>query len=389
MIALETLSGRLTDLDAHEWVPFDRVGEVFGERGAQVIKSSPNFSDRSAYNMGYEYTADLLDSTEITPTTVWEVKGSAAPGAYDFDRRPAVLDAMGIDRQLVFPGMALVAQIHAQGGLLKSTSEAERAIGWGGIDAHNEWAASVTSRYDRLRVVGILPVGKPGLSPTDLAAEAARLIKSGIKAIQIDSGTPPAGVSPADGGLDRFYATLAEANVPLVIHPPAGLGFIDGAWLRTDAWFIGEQSQWMGASNMIAMMVLGGVFQRHPALRFAAIELGAQWFGPLADAMDNYVERDRRPHRPVGYPFLDGKLKEKPSDFLARNVRVTPYLWERTLAMFERYPHLQDCYCFSSDYPHGEGGPWANTQFYDEIKSLGDKVIEKFFVTNGELILPT
>jgi predicted TIM-barrel fold metal-dependent hydrolase len=389
MATLETMHGRVMDLDSHEMVPFDRVEEVFGKRGIDMLMTSANFSNRDTYNQGYAFTEDLRDSTPITQQTTWETKGSAAPGVSDFDRRPAVLDAMGINRQLVFPGMGLVAMVQAQGGLLSVTSEAGLKAAWAALDAHNEWAAGVTNKYDRLRVVGVVPTVKPGVTADSITKEAARQIKTGIKAVMIDSSRPPAGVSPAHTSLDAFYATLAEANVPLIIHPPAGLGFMHQDWPRADPWTTAAQSHWMAADNFIRSLVLGGVFERHPSLRFGAIELGAEWFGPMADAIDHQiVDKHKRPHRPGGYPLIEGGLKMKPSEYLARNVRVTPYLWERTDEMLQDYPHLQDCYCFSSDYPHGEGGPWANKQFFDEIKSLGDKAVEKFFVTNAELILP-
>ena len=38
--------------------------------------------------------------------------------------------------------------------------------------------------------------------------------------------------------------------------------------------------------NYVAAMVLGGVFERHPHLRFGVIELSASWIGPLAERLD-------------------------------------------------------------------------------------------------------
>src|SRR3974390_547850 len=156
MLTLDAIKGRMLDLDSHEWVPLARVGEVFGKRGLDVINASPNFANPIPYNQGWPTEPAFTDIGPITQKIVWETKGSTAPGAMDFNRRPEVLDTMGIKRQLVFPGMATVAMIHAQGGVLEASTDEQRRIGWAGIDAHNEWAASVTRKFDRLRVAGII-----------------------------------------------------------------------------------------------------------------------------------------------------------------------------------------------------------------------------------------
>jgi predicted TIM-barrel fold metal-dependent hydrolase len=49
---------------------------------------------------------------------------------------------------------------------------------------------------------------------------------------------------------------------------------------------------------------------------------------------------------------------------------------------------LEDVYCFASDYPHVEGGKKPVEKFAASLEHLGSRVMEKFFVTNGELLLP-
>ena len=72
------------------------------------------------------------------------------------------------------------------------------------IAAHNEWAADLTKQHsDRLRLVGIL--GTEDATPESLVEEARRLIDSGLRAIYIPSGVPPAAsvtpCSPRNGGV--------------------------------------------------------------------------------------------------------------------------------------------------------------------------------------------
>ena len=61
---------------------------------------------------------------------------------------------------------------------------------------------------------------------------------------------------------------------------------------------------------------------------------------------------------------------------------------KEALVFIERYPQLVDVYCYSSDYPHSEGGVDAMQGFYRRLEPLGDEVLRKFFRSNAELILP-
>jgi hypothetical protein len=49
---------------------------------------------------------------------------------------------------------------------------------------------------------------------------------------------------------------------------------------------------------------------------------------------------------------------------------------------------LEEVYCYSSDFPHLEGGKDPMTRFSNRLERLGPAIMEKFFVTNGEYLLP-
>jgi predicted TIM-barrel fold metal-dependent hydrolase len=129
--------------------------------------------------------------------------------------------------------------------------------------------------------------------------------------------------------------------------------------------------------NFLASMILGGVFDRHPRLRFGVIECGAGWIGPLMERMELFVDMFAETR----------KLKRRPHEYLNDHVRVTPFVGEPVRQHFERYPQLSNVYCFSTDYPHVEGGQHAKQTFYEEIEPLGDEIIQKFFRSNAELLL--
>ena len=140
----------------------------------------------------------------------------------------------------------------------------------------------------------------------------------------------------------------------------------------------------LAAQNMTMTMITGGVFDRHPRLRFGVIELGAHWVGPLAELLDLWADNSQGFSRDG---IRASGLERKPSDYLRSNVRVTPFVFEPVDVYLDRYD-LADVLCFSTDYPHVEGGRDPLGRFASLLERHGREVVEKFFVTNGQLLLP-
>jgi predicted TIM-barrel fold metal-dependent hydrolase len=395
---------RTLDVDGHEFAPPHLWGEIFGPVGARLAEVCAPFIAA----MGEDYIArpnQAADDAQMTHENVWTLRHTGAPGAFDMKRRIEALDLMGVRSQLIFPSYGLWGQILStpEGGgsisagirrHLGNVSVAEmRALGFAGTDEWNTWAARTTAAApDRLRAVGMLKVPR---DIEDLLAQTKDLLARGIKGLLINSGTPLAGLSPAATALDPFWALMAESNVPVFAHVGSDLGFLNSpAWAEAAAFTPNKLSIELGfepysmatmhlpVEHFIAVIVLGGVFERHPRLRFGAIELGAHWLGPLADNLDMWIEK-------IFARRIKGTLSLKPSEYLARNVRVTPHnIVEPVAQFFTRYPHLADCYCYSTDYPHLEGGTHVNRKVYDMLAPLGETVLEKYFSGNGAWLLP-
>ncbi len=95
-------------------------------------------------------------------------------------------------------------------------------------------------------------------------------------------------------------------------------------------------------SNFLLCLTLGGVFERFPGLVFGAIKVGASWFGPFVESLDMWAD--------VYAARLEPFISSRPSEYMRRNVRVTPFNnFEPVSEHLTRYPHLQDCYAFSTD----------------------------------------
>ena len=395
---------RTIDVDGHEFAPPHLWGEIFGPVAARLAEVCGSFIRA----MGEDYIyrpGQAADDAAMTYENVWTQRHTGAPGAFDMHRRLDAMDLMGVRRQLIFPSYGLWGQILAtpEGGgsianalrhFLGDPSEAEtRELGFAATDEWNDWCVRTTALApDRLRPVGML---KAPRDAADLIGQTRDLVGRGIRALQINSGEPPAGLSPASPELDPYWAFLAENDVSVMAHVGSDLGFIaSAAWSDAPAFAPNKQSFELGfepysfatlhlpVEHFLTVMVLGGVFERHPRLRFGAIELGAHWLGPLADNLDMWATT-------IFAGRIKATLSRKPSEYLARNVRVTPHnIVEPVAQFFSRYPQLADCYCYSTDYPHIEGGAHIDRKMHDMLAPLGEEVLEKYFSANGTWLMP-
>ena len=399
----------ILDPDAHEMAPSEMWETMFGPAAGEVTRiTAPVFQNvASSGNENNLFgTGVSVDDTPINSDTVWNLKGPRAPGSFDMERRLEVMDEMGVHQQLVFPtyglfplalmtpGSMVLNFLRAKGTCDLGDDELEE-LGRTGIDEYNDWAVRMSHiDPDRLRVV-------PYLSPADtvdaLMSQAEALVGRGIRALHLSHGTPPGGRSPAHPELDQFWDLLVSNGVVCVTHLFGESSFTaSSAWVDAPAFAPGKvKSHEIGlepysfatlhlaVSNFLACMTLGGVFERHPNLRLGVIELGAGWLGPVADNLDMWA-RDMYADR------LKPFISKLPSEYFRDNVRVTPFnVFEPVGKYFEQYPHLRSCYCFSTDYPHQEGGKEASMlRHRDELSTLGDDVVDQYFHENAKLLFP-
>ena len=389
---------RVLDGDSHEMAPVHLWPEVFGpEIEPYVALFSGMALLRDAGENAMVRDDIRGDHRAITYDTVWNLKGPEAPSAIDMGRRVEVLDAMGIERQLVYPTMATMAYLFVADpdvgrhlGFERSEHDVEH-IGRHLLEIHNRWVGAVTTEHaGRVRPVAVVL----GDRVADLVDRAERVLAGGGRAVMIPAGLPPAGMSPADRRLDPFWRLLASANVPVLHHVSVERGFLKTTvWAANVAEFEPSNTSspefhiepWRAATlpfaceSFLAAMILGGVFERHPSLRFGLAELTAGWVGPFGERLDDVVRQ---------FPSRYGGFSMLPSERLASNVRVVPFPFEPVDRYLTAYPWTRDVLCYGSDFPHKEGGKDSKQLFRERLRALGDEVNAKFFCSNAELLLP-
>jgi uncharacterized protein len=124
----------------------------------------------------------------------------------------------------------------------------------------------------------------------------------------------------------------------------------------------------------IGTLVIDGVFDRFPSLRFGVIEQGASWlpgFMRNLDAAATAFSRNEERLR---------ALSARPSEILRRQLRVTPYPHEDT-GWIIRNSAPEMC-LFSSDYPHVEGGRNPLARFDASLADTTEQEQQRFFFDN-------
>ena len=104
------------------------------------------------------------------------------------------------------------------------------------------------------------------------------------------------------------------------------------------------------------------------------IEQGAEWVVPWLPRLDRMQQAFRKTEL-----TLVG-LEMRPSEYVHRNVRVTPFVGERVGWMIEQAG--EDIFMFSSDFPHPEGNRDPIGKFEATMDGVSDDARERFYQRN-------
>jgi predicted TIM-barrel fold metal-dependent hydrolase len=108
------------------------------------------------------------------------------------------------------------------------------------------------------------------------------------------------------------------------------------------------------ARRPLSHLLVGGVFERFPGLRFVLAEQGAAWIPPLLAQLDTYHAQIRRHGRIGELTYApDEVVPRPPSEYFARNCWVTASFPSPSEAA-SRHQIGVDRFLWGSDYPHDE-----------------------------------
>ncbi len=300
-------------------------------------------------------------------------KNYEALGAFRSQDRVRALDQLGFASQLVFTTWCL--------GNFDLDQSNDADLCYAVARAHNRMMSNFCSVDRRFLGTGYVPL----VTFEGALATAQEAIKLGCKALLIPSRCPPR-MSPSHIGFEPLWALAQEAGLPILFHvggeEKLSPDYFNNGLPRVKDFHGGEENftslSFMPIPNSVqitlAALIIDGVLDRYPRLKFGAIELGASWVPSWMRFMDSAAAAFSK-----NEPRLQ-KLSLKPSEFVRRQVRVTPYPHEDTGWIIANSG--EEVCLFSSDYPHVEGGRNPLKRFDDSLAQTNARATARFYCDN-------
>lgn len=270
---------------------------------------------------------------------------------WDDERRIGDLEADGIAAEVVFPNT--VPPFFPSFVLFARPprpDEFEHRLA--GIRAHNRWMADWCARYPERRA----GIGQVFLNDVDEAVKDVRWIKeNGLRGGILISAVPPdVDYLPPlyDPRYDPLWAVCQELEVPVNSH--GGTGLPDYGRYPTAALLFINEVQFYSQRPFVQLL-LSGVFERFPRLRFVMTEMGCAWLPGMLENLDRILGQIRDTGRV-------GELRFEPEHVLP--LSATEY-FRRNCWVGASQPGADDAAAreaigadrmmWGSDYPHNEG----------------------------------
>jgi len=271
---------------------------------------------------------------------------------WDDDMRNSQQDADGVAGEVIFPNTVppfFPSFVLFARPPKPDEYEHRRA----GIHAHNRWLEDFCSRAPERRA----GIGQIFLNDIDHAIEDVRWIKEhNLRGGVLLPTIPPDvdWIKPLNHpDYDRLWAVCEELEVPINCHGGTG----SPAYARVPSSALIMLAEVPGYSRRpLVFMMLSGVFERFPNLKFMMTEQGCSWLPPLLDQLDMIIKNVRE-------NLAVGELRFKPehvlpksaTEYFHQNVWLGVSFPQRADVEAARTTLGIDRFMWGSDYPHDEG----------------------------------
>ncbi len=270
-------------------------------------------------------------------------------GGWDPEARMADQVRDGVDAEIIYPSVGMVLCNHEDFDFKKAC-----------FDAYNRWLAEYCSAHPE-RLLGC---GQTAMRSPEDGIEDLKSIKSlGLRGVMMP-GNPA--VEDYDSTVyDAFWEAAIELGLPLSFHILTDRSYAFQHRVRGPK-MNGFLSIMRGCQDVMGMLVLGGVFERHPDLRIVCVEADAGWVPHYMYRMDHAYKRHRY-WLPAGQ-----KLSKLPSEYFAENIYTT---FQDDWVAFKTV-HLMNWrrLMWANDFPHSDSTwPWSQELLAEHRADLTDE----------------
>lgn len=350
-----------------DWVPHkvveDEIYEIYYV-GGRVRGGGRDLQDQMAAAVG------------ITPRAFFDLTQSLrVPGGHDPHARVIDMDSDGIDAAVLYPSQAMFF-----GPCDPIDALHDPAFVTDCVRAYNDWIGEYCAAYPtRLFGIAAVPLQDVGAA----IAEARRaVVELGLRGVFIRPSAYVDDLPLNHSVYDPFWAAIEELDIPVALHPGV---HIDTPGACRKFGLVAESENMMitnmamdelhggsglgqAVGNTVDMIVslgrllMGGVCERFPTLRFLFLESGGGWIPTQLERMDEQVK---------AFPLEQRWLSLLPSEYFLRQCWAGFEPEEWNLAACATFLGA-DRILWASDYPHPEYHPGIVDELRTGLETLDD-----------------
>ena len=278
-----------------------------------------------------------------------DLKDETKTRNYDNDRRISEQYEDGVIAEVVFPN-TIPPFFPLNTLLAPPPSERSYKRRLEGLRAHNRWLKDFCNALPGQRA-GIAQLFLNNVD--DAIEDVVWAAENGFRTLLVPHVSPGFGVNGLHHpDYDRLWAAFADHDMVITQHGGSGLPSFDGVaatpfLMLMEVPFFAQRSVWQ--------LILTGVFERHPTLRYVMTEQGTQWVPPALDRMDHFWKQSRETGGVGEMSFKVEKMLPKlPSEYFKTNCYIGASFPAPSDAAVMHDIGI-DRIMWGSDYPHKEG----------------------------------
>ena len=286
------------------------------------------------------------------PNVKLGVSSFLSPYNWESATRLKHMDQDGIAAEVIFPNTVPPFYPRCIINAPAPTTAEEYRLRWAGVKAHNRWLADFCAQAPGRRA-GMAQVFLYDID--DAVAEVHRAREAGLMGVLIPADHTLKLENLYECRLDPFWSACCEVGLPVSRHAVfVGPPETPETGPSTDA--VGTYEILAFFRRGLAHLVLGGVFERFPDLKFVFTETSTTWVPEELQMLEAYYGLGRRPGTSL-YPMMRRAvevLEKTPTEYFESNVWVGASIMQRAdIAACHRVG--VDRIIWGADYPHHEG----------------------------------
>jgi len=264
---------------------------------------------------------------------------------WDPQARLADQDRDGVNAEVIYPTVGMLLCNHPDYDYKKAC-----------FDAYNRWIAEYCSAHPQ-RLIGC---GQTAMRSVEQGIEDLQAIADlGLRGVMMP-GQPA--VEDYDSPVyDPFWEAAVDLGLPLSFHIlTTRSDHTRGPKMNTFLSIV------RGCQDIMGMLVLGGVFERHPELKIVCVEADAGWVPHFMYRMDHAYKRHR-----YWLPASE-QLTKLPSEYFAEHIYTT-FQDDWTAFRFADAMNWRRL-MWANDFPHSDSTwPWSQDVIAEQTGHLTDE----------------